>query len=438
MNVTISLLTISSALLTFMTILWIISVRIRNAGIVDLVWGPAFALVAWASWFAAGRPDVPAVWIVNAMVTLWGCRLGLHLWHRNVGHGEDFRYATWRKETGPSYWWKSLFTVFLFQGVLILIIGAPLIGQNLVATPVRPLLPLGIALWLAGVIIEAVADLQLQRFRATRKTAEEVLDTGLWRYSRHPNYFGDALVWWGLALASMTDVGDAWMIVSPILMTVFLRFISGVTLLERTLAARKPGYRDYMARTSPFMLRPPKRRTDRRGRTTSLLLLACALGVASSSLASTRDGLLCGETSWRYLGLIPVFDIRLERPASAACAFPFPDSEPAELELTYRVSIDRDDFVEITRRGICTANPPEVCNVLQSPLQRWNALYQDIASGDRYRIRWEPRLARTCLFKNDKRLGCVTHPHFGPALLAIWLGPDGMDRRLRNRLTARR
>lgn len=240
---------------------WVVSLPLRNASIVDVVWGPAFVLVAWASvllvrpWEAGAGA---AWWVLPVLTTLWGGRLALHIGRRNLGKGEDPRYARWREEGGRLWPLRSLFTVFLLQEGILWVVSLPL-QTGALGEPSTGWLLAGTALFVVGFLLESVADAQLSRFRSDPANRGQVLDRGLWRYSRHPNYFGDAVVWWGLWLAGGAAVGAWWTVVSPILMTILLRWVSGVALLERRLAATRPGYADYKRRTSAFIPLPPKR-----------------------------------------------------------------------------------------------------------------------------------------------------------------------------------
>ena len=242
-----------------MLLLWLLSLRLRNAAIVDIFWGCGFVLLAWM-YFALGAGYLPRQLLVAALVTIWGARLSTHIWQRNRGRPEDFRYRAWRLQWAGSFVWRSLLQVFLLQGALLWLISAPLllaIAQTAPAALGR-LDALGTLLWLAGFAFEAGGDWQLQRFKANPANNGRVLDSGLWRYTRHPNYFGDALIWWGLYLLAAASPLGAWAIASPLLMTVLLMRVSGVTMLEQTLAQR-PAYREYIARTPAFFPWWPKR-----------------------------------------------------------------------------------------------------------------------------------------------------------------------------------
>ncbi|MCM2333281.1 MAG: DUF1295 domain-containing protein [Anaeromyxobacteraceae bacterium] len=249
-----------AALAGAMVLLWLWSLPLRNASIVDAFWGSAFVLAAWTAALAAPGGGARRA-LALALVSAWGLRLSLHLLRRNVGHGEDPRYAAMRRGHGPRFWWVSLFTVFLLQAALAWVISLPV--QAAVVAPPSPLGPLdamAVALWAVGVAFEAVGDWQLARFRRDPGSRGRVLDTGLWRYTRHPNYFGDACAWWGLGLLGVA-AGAPWTLVSPALMTFLLLRVSGVALLEKDIAERRPGYRSYVARTSAFFPWFPRRQT---------------------------------------------------------------------------------------------------------------------------------------------------------------------------------
>lgn len=226
-------------LLLMMTLLWGYSVYKKDASIVDPWWSIGFVV--------AGRNAPP---FLLALVALWAIRLWLHLLLRSRDKPEDPRYQAFRKRFGAErYWWVSFFQVFMLQGVLLFVISLPL----QLATAHTSIV--GAVLFVVGFSCEAIADFQLQRFR--RSPTRTVLDTGLWRFSRHPNYFGEALLWWGLWLCAGAPL---WTVLSPALLTLLLLRVSGVTLLEQRLKKTKPEYVDYIARTSAFIPWPPKRR----------------------------------------------------------------------------------------------------------------------------------------------------------------------------------
>lgn len=241
-----------------MTIVWIGSIATRDASLVDRFWGLTFVVLAWSYATTAWTSfDMP--WhrqLLVALVTIWGLRLSVYISWRNWGHGEDPRYAAMRAAGGPQWGLQSLLTVFGLQALLAWIIAAPLFAALTSAQPPSPaLIVLGATAWLVGFAFEAGGDWQLARFKANPANRGQVLDTGFWRYTRHPNYFGDALCWWGFYLLAAA-VGGWWTIFGPVVMTVLLRKVSGVALLEKSLVNAKPAYREYIRRTNAFIPGP--------------------------------------------------------------------------------------------------------------------------------------------------------------------------------------
>ena len=243
---------------------WVVSLPLRNASIVDPIWSLGFVVVGWVAFISQHQHvDGVRTGVLLALVTIWGVRLSLHLFIRNAGHGEDYRYKSMRKKYGKKFWLVSLGTVYLFQGILMWIVSLPLqFGIGTSTKTVWWVLPLvlGVLVWLVGFAFESIGDAQLRAFKADPNSAGQVMDRGLWRYTRHPNYFGDASVWWGIFVVSLGAGGWAWIgIIGPVVMTTLLRRVSGVTLLEKSLVRRRPGYEDYVRRTSPFIPRPPRK-----------------------------------------------------------------------------------------------------------------------------------------------------------------------------------
>lgn len=237
---------------------WLLSVILKNASIVDIVWGLGFVVTAWVS-RGMGDGDSGRQWLLTILTSIWGLRLAGYLLWRNAGHGEDFRYKSMRKRWGQRFPLISLVTVFALQGALMWIVSLPVqLGQDDATPGIGVLAFIGIAVFAFGLFFEVVGDAQLTRFKSDPTNAGKVMDQGLWRYTRHPNYFGDACVWWGLALIAAETGAGAWGFIGAIVMTYFLRRVSGVTLLERSLKKRREGYEAYIARTSPFIPRRPK------------------------------------------------------------------------------------------------------------------------------------------------------------------------------------
>jgi steroid 5-alpha reductase family enzyme len=239
--------------ISMMTILWIVSIFLKNASIVDPFWGIGFILLAfYYSFQTAGGTTREIVFLV--LVCLWGLRLSIYLAWRNWGKGEDFRYRQFRQKYGAQrYWWISFFQVFLLQGVLMWLISAPLLGAQFhsLSGTFNFLDLAGILVWLVGIVFETGGDFQLARFKAGPQNKGKVLDKGFWKYTRHPNYFGDACVWWGYGLICLAG-GSYIPVLGSLLMTVLIIRVSGVFLLEHSLAQTKPGYREYIRKTRAF------------------------------------------------------------------------------------------------------------------------------------------------------------------------------------------
>lgn len=252
----------AAAVVVLMTGTWAVSVRLRDASIVDVVWGPGFVVLS-AIALAAGGGSFARRSLVFALVAIWGVRLAIHIGRRKRGEGEDRRYRAFRERWGERFWWVSLFTVFLLQAGIMLIVAQPIFAAGAGRTPseLGPTDLLGAAVWLVGFVFETVGDAQLARHRRDPRNRNTVLDRGLWRYTRHPNYFGDALVWWGLGLVAVRTPYGTWALIGPALMTFLLVRVSGVKLLERDIAQRRPDYAEYVRRTSAFFPMPPKRST---------------------------------------------------------------------------------------------------------------------------------------------------------------------------------
>jgi steroid 5-alpha reductase family enzyme len=246
-------------IMVLMTCLWITSVITKNVSIVDLFWGFGFVLTA-GFYFLKTEGFLLRKIILLVLVTIWGLRLSVYLALRNIGKGEDFRYKQFRNTYGEHrYWWISFFQTFLLQGILMWLISAPLLGAQFYAQNNQHGLFdfLGVLFWLIGLIFEAGGDYQLALFKADPSNKGKVLDRGFWRYTRHPNYFGDSSVWWGYGFICLA-AGSYLPLMGSILMTALIIKISGVALLEKTLKEQKPEYKEYIQKTSAFLPWFPK------------------------------------------------------------------------------------------------------------------------------------------------------------------------------------
>jgi steroid 5-alpha reductase family enzyme len=235
---------------------WLVSLKKGDVSIVDGLW-PVFIWVGGLVYLCRA-PPMPRGWTAMALLTIWALRLCIHITVRNHGEPEDRRYRKIRANNQPFFEWKSLYIVFLLQASLAWIVALPLMATSRGPSGLGWLDAIAIGLTVFGILFEALADWQLVRFKALNDTGERVLDTGLWRYSRHPNYFGECCAWWGFGLLGCA-AGAWWSLASPILMTVLLLKVSGVTLLEVDIGERRPGYARYVRETSAFVPRRPKR-----------------------------------------------------------------------------------------------------------------------------------------------------------------------------------
>ncbi len=235
---------------------WGVSLKLRDVSIVDSLWSLMFLLAAIAYVVSVAQPG-PRAWLVLALVTVWALRLSAYITWRNWGEGEDYRYQEIRRNNEPNFEVKSLYIVFGLQGLLASIVSLPLMAATTGETPLGILDLLGVSLWAVGFLFEAGGDYQLARFRGDPANDGRVLDTGFWRYTRHPNYFGDFCVWWGFFLIALA-AGGWWSMISPLLMSFLLLKVSGVTMLEKTIKARRPDYSDYLQSTNAFFPGPRK------------------------------------------------------------------------------------------------------------------------------------------------------------------------------------
>ena len=233
---------------------WFVSLVYKNVTIVDSLWGLGFVLVAWLTFFMSDGYGDRKI-LIALLVTLWGLRLSIYLSWRNWGKGEDPRYGTWREKSGDQFWIISLFKVFILQALFLWVISVAVqIGQQ-APTPDRLtwLDGLGAIVWLIGFTFESLGDWQLARFKSDPASKGRVMDRGLWAYTRHPNYFGEFLVWWGIFLITLSTPNSWWTIISPFIVTAVLLKMTGIPLTEQELVKNRPGYSDYVKRTSAFV-----------------------------------------------------------------------------------------------------------------------------------------------------------------------------------------
>ena len=237
-------------------LIWLISIKMRDASIADIWWGPGFAVIAWFAWTQA-NPASLRLSLITIVLTLWGLRLSTFMARRNLGHGEDRRYQAMRGDS-PHFWWVSLFQVFFLQGALQVVVALPIFAAAHSQTELNAWDMVGVVIALSGVFIEAVADHQLKQFKANPSNQGQVMDSGLWGYSRHPNYFGNAVLWLGVGIVGIASGGPVWTFAGPAIMWFLLLKVSGVSMLESTITKRRPAYRDYMTEVSAFIPWPRK------------------------------------------------------------------------------------------------------------------------------------------------------------------------------------
>ena len=254
MGHTLSVMSITLAVIAALMLgVWLLSLVKKDASIVDTFWGIGFVLIAGVC-CAIGEGYEMRKILITALTAVWGLRLAAHIFFRNKDKGEDFRYKAMRARHGKRFPVVSLYSVFAVQGLLMWVISFPLQIGETSRLPARLtwLDWAGVTIWLIGFGFESIGDLQLARFKADPKNKGKVMDRGLWRLTRHPNYFGDALLWWGFFLIALSTPSGAWTLISPLIMTALLMKVSGVALLEKTLMKTKPEYRDYVGRTNAF------------------------------------------------------------------------------------------------------------------------------------------------------------------------------------------
>ena len=244
-------------LFVYMNGWFIFSLIKKRNDVADLAWGLGFIFLAWFAFFISGFFGWKAL-VVNLLITIWGSRLALHIYRRNQGKPEDYRYAKWREEWGKNFLIRSYFQVYILQGALLYLIALSFIFINLspVASPGLSDL-LGVAVWLLGFYFESTADRQLSEFIKDPANKGKLMTSGLWKYSRHPNYFGEVTQWWGIFIIALSLPLGYLTVVSPLTITLLILFVSGIPLLEKKYSGN-PEFEEYKKKTSVFIPLPPK------------------------------------------------------------------------------------------------------------------------------------------------------------------------------------
>lgn len=245
-------------LFVYMNIGFILALWLKRNDIADVAWGPGFVLLNWISVITRDAFDFQNI-ILSILITIWGIRLSVHVLSRNRNKPEDFRYQQWRRDWGNWFYLRSWLQVFMLQGVLLFLIALPvLMFHEYSVQPYSWFYFPGLLLWCIGFYFEAISDYQLAAFKKNPENKGKIICSGLWRYSRHPNYFGEVLLWWGIFIMCMHSIPIWPSIIGPIIITWLILFVSGIPLLEKKYAGR-PDFEEYKRKTSIFLPLPPAR-----------------------------------------------------------------------------------------------------------------------------------------------------------------------------------
>ncbi len=248
----------AAASVAYMTLFFVVAQLKGDNGIVDVAWGVGFIVITIVTLAFHGDPGARAL-LLAGLVVAWGLRLAIHIAIRNHGRGEDFRYAKWRQDWGDSFVVRSFLRVFMLQGFFLVVVASPIIfvTADRQAIDLRWLDVIGVVVWLVGLLFEAIGDYQLMRFKRDPVNKGRVMDFGLWRYTRHPNYFGEATLWWGIFVVALSADHGYLSVIGPAILTFLLLRVSGVTMLEKKYSG-DPAYAAYQRRTSSFIPLPPR------------------------------------------------------------------------------------------------------------------------------------------------------------------------------------
>lgn len=241
---------IALVLFLYMSTWFIVACMFKRNDIADIAWGLGFVVMSWSALLLSEQSARSL--LVNVLVTIWGVRLSWHIARRNLRKTEDSRYATWRA-TWKHFYLRSYFQIFLLQGLFLYVILLPILFIHAsTSSPLHVLDGIGVAIWIIGFFFETVGDSQLKNFLADPAHKGEIMDRGLWAYSRHPNYFGEVVQWWGIFLCVLSLPYGYFTIIGPLLITFLILFVSGVPMLEKKYAGRAD-FELYKQRTSMFV-----------------------------------------------------------------------------------------------------------------------------------------------------------------------------------------
>jgi steroid 5-alpha reductase family enzyme len=250
-------LTLGFVLWAYVSLWFVIAVLKRRNDVADVAWGLGFVLLAWASFFLSGAAAARGI-LVSTLVSVWGLRLAWHISRRHRGKAEDYRYAAWRREWGKWFYVRSYLQVFLLQGAFLFLTAMPVLIINASARGKLGFLGgIGVSVWLFGFLIETAGDAQLASFVKNPLNRGRIMQSGLWRYSRHPNYFGEIVQWWGIWVVALGAAGGWFGVVGPLTITILIVRVSGIPMLERKMA-ENPDFADYKRRTSALIPLLPK------------------------------------------------------------------------------------------------------------------------------------------------------------------------------------
>ncbi len=251
-------LSLAVVLLVYMTFWFLISLIKKRNDVADVAWGLGFILLAWTSFFVSDDASVRGL-VAGILVTIWGLRLSFHIYMRNKGKTEDYRYLAWRKEWGKWFFLRSYFQVYVLQGIFLFMIVSPVLVINKdMGNDLSFLDFAGILIWLTGFLFESIGDMQLTRFIKNPGNKGKLLKTGLWQYTRHPNYFGEVLGWWGIWIISLSVPGGIYAIIGPLTISFLILKVSGIPMLEKKMA-ENPEFEAYKRETSMFIPLPKRR-----------------------------------------------------------------------------------------------------------------------------------------------------------------------------------